>query len=129
MFVPVDLADDVKRVTFPLPTPPGHVHAYLLRADDGWTLVDTGLALPELDGWLRELAAALEAPIARSVITHMHPDHVGGGQQAAAATGAPVWQGELDYAQCLRVWGDSSWPDRVADWFDRNGAPRAVTDD
>jgi len=49
MFAMLPLAGDVTRVTFPLPTPPRHVHAYLLREGDGWTLVDTGLALPDVD--------------------------------------------------------------------------------
>jgi glyoxylase-like metal-dependent hydrolase (beta-lactamase superfamily II) len=125
----VELAGGVRRATLPLPTPPGHVHVYLLPGDDGWTLVDTGLGVPDLDAWLRELLRGLDAPVARIVITHMHPDHVGGGEQAAAATGASVLQGALDYAQCERVWGDPGWPDRVADWFEANGAPAAATED
>jgi hypothetical protein len=35
------------RVTLPLPMRPGHVHAYLLAGSEGWTLVDTGLGLPD----------------------------------------------------------------------------------
>jgi glyoxylase-like metal-dependent hydrolase (beta-lactamase superfamily II) len=126
---PVELAGGVRRATLSLPTPPGHVHVYLLPGDDGWTLVDTGLGLPDLDAWLAGLLDHLDGPVVRIVITHMHPDHVGGGEQAAAATGAPVLQGALDYAQCERVWGDPSWPDRVADWFEANGVPAAATAD
>jgi len=29
----------------------------------------------------------------------MHPDHVGGAEAASEATGAPVFQGRLDYEQ------------------------------
>ncbi len=129
MFDSVELAADVRRVTFPLPTRPGHVNAYLLRDGDGWTLVDTGLALPDVDERLERLVAALDAPIVRIVITHMHPDHVGAGEAAASATGASVWQGELDYEQCARVWGNPAWPQRVADWFRANGVPTSITDD
>ena len=130
MFAPPHhVADGIRRVTFPLPTPPGHVHAYLLQGDDGWTLVDTGLGIPDLDARLDTLVRVLDAPVTRIVITHMHPDHVGGAEQAAWATGAPVLQGELDYAQCERVWGNPAWPEHVADWFAANGAPGAVTDD
>jgi glyoxylase-like metal-dependent hydrolase (beta-lactamase superfamily II) len=124
-----EVAPDVLRVTFPLPTPPGHVQAYLLRDGDGWTLVDTGLALPDVDERLGRLLAALDAPVVRIVITHMHPDHVGAGAAAAAATGAAVWQGALDYEQCEQVWGNPAWPDRVADWFGRNGVPASITDE
>jgi glyoxylase-like metal-dependent hydrolase (beta-lactamase superfamily II) len=127
MFDPVQLADDVQRVTFPLPTKPWHVHGYLLAGDDGWTLVDTGLGLMETP-WA-EILAALDGPVVRIFITHMHPDHVGGAEAAAAATGAPVIQGSLDYAQCERVWGSDDWPERIAAWFTRQGATPAVAEE
>src|SRR5215212_2799353 len=92
VFVTEPLAHDVARVTFPLPTPPGHVHGYLLRDPDGWTLVDTGLALPNVESRFEELVTSLDAPVTRIVITHMHPDHLGSGEVAAAVTRAPVWQ-------------------------------------
>jgi glyoxylase-like metal-dependent hydrolase (beta-lactamase superfamily II) len=65
----------------------------------------------------------------RIAITHFHPDHVGGAEAAARATGATVFQGGLDYAQCERVWGSDDWPERIASWFVRHGAPAAVADD
>jgi glyoxylase-like metal-dependent hydrolase (beta-lactamase superfamily II) len=109
----------IRRLTLPLPTGPKQVHCYLLRGADGWTLVDTGLGLQETP-WDR-IAAELDAPIVRIFITHMHPDHVGGAAEAAAATGAPVIQGRLDYEQCERVWGDPQWPEQIAAWFTRQG--------
>jgi glyoxylase-like metal-dependent hydrolase (beta-lactamase superfamily II) len=113
----------VRRITLPLPTGPRHVHCYLLDGDGGRILVDTGLGLGAKPPW-RELPA-----LAAIVVTHFHPDHVGGAEAAAAATGADVHQGALDYAQCERVWGSPDWPDRIADWFLRNGVPRPVTDE
>jgi glyoxylase-like metal-dependent hydrolase (beta-lactamase superfamily II) len=107
----------IRRITLPLPTGPRHVHCYLAEG----TLFDTGLGLGDVD-WSR-----LE--IERVAITHMHPDHVGGAASAAATTGAPVHQGELDYAQCERVWGSADWPERMAAWFRRNGVPAAVADE
>ena len=114
-FVP--LADGVQRLTLPLPTGPKHVHCYLV---DG-TLFDTGLGVGEAP-W-----DAVE--VDRVAITHFHPDHVGGAAGAAEATGAPVYQGGLDYAQCERVWGSDDWPERIADWFVRHGVPTAVTNE
>ena len=111
------LAPDLRRLTFPLPTRPGHVHAYLLRGEDGWTLVDTGLALPDTAETIRAAAAELDGPIVRVFVTHMHPDHVGGARPAVEATGATVLQGELDYAQTEHVWGNPEWPRTIAGWF------------
>jgi glyoxylase-like metal-dependent hydrolase (beta-lactamase superfamily II) len=99
----------VQRLTLPLPTGPQHVHCYLV---DG-TLFDTGLGLGAVD-W---------PVVERIAITHMHPDHVGGAAAAAEATGAPVFQGGLDYAQCERVWGSTDWPERIAEWFLTHGVP------
>jgi glyoxylase-like metal-dependent hydrolase (beta-lactamase superfamily II) len=119
--------DGVERLTFPLPMGPRHVHAYLLEGDDGWTLVDTGLALPDARETFGELARRFA--IRRVAITHFHPDHVGAAKHARAATGASVHQGTLDYAQCVHVWGNPDWPHVVAAWFRRNGVPAPVADE
>jgi glyoxylase-like metal-dependent hydrolase (beta-lactamase superfamily II) len=124
-----ELAAGVRRVTTPLPTRPGHVHSYLLPGQEGWTLVDTGLGLPDTEArWTQELGA-LDRPVSAIVVTHFHPDHVGAAADLAALTGAPVYQGGLDYAQCELVWGNPNWPHRVAEWFHRHGTPVHVTDE
>jgi glyoxylase-like metal-dependent hydrolase (beta-lactamase superfamily II) len=119
--------DGVARLTLPLPMRPGHVHSYLLEGGDGWTLVDTGLSLPDSAEVFARVARDLR--IARIVITHFHPDHVGGAQEAQAATGAPVHQGALDYEQCVHVWGSEGWPQVIADWFLLHGVPPPVANE
>jgi glyoxylase-like metal-dependent hydrolase (beta-lactamase superfamily II) len=122
-----ELAGGIRRVTLPLPTRPGHVHAYLLPSDDGWTLVDTGLGLPDArDRWAAELEE-LPGPVARIFVTHFHPDHVGAARDLAELTGAPVAQGRLDYEQCALVWGGDGWAGVLVDWFHRHGVPDEVT--
>ena len=122
-----ELAGGIRRVTLPLPTRPGHVHAYLLPGDDGWTLVDTGLGLPDArDRWAAELEE-LPGPVARIFVTHFHPDHVGAARDLAELTGAPVAQGRLDYEQCALVWGGDDWAGVLVDWFRRHGVPDEVT--
>jgi glyoxylase-like metal-dependent hydrolase (beta-lactamase superfamily II) len=123
----VDISTGVTRVTFPLPMGPWHVHGYLLAGHDGAVLVDTGLGLPDLAERWRELLPELDRPVTSIVVTHFHPDHVGGAADAAAATGAGVYQGELDYEQCEQVWGSDDWEARIADWFHRHGAPPQAT--
>lgn len=121
------LFDGLARLTLPLPMRPGHVHAYLLEGNDGWTLVDTGLSLPDTDELYAGLARELR--IARIVVTHFHPDHVGAAEQAARATGAPVFQGRLDHEQCVHVWGNDEWPRVIAEWFLANGVPAPVANE
>jgi len=122
-----ELARGIRRVTLPLPTRPGHVHAYLLPGDDGWTLVDTGIGLPDAkETWAAELEEA-GGRVARIFVTHFHPDHVGAAADVHELTGAPVYQGALDYAQCELVWGNPAWSERLVDWFRLQGVPDAVT--
>jgi glyoxylase-like metal-dependent hydrolase (beta-lactamase superfamily II) len=125
--VPVELPGGIRRVTFPLPTRPGHVHCYLLPSPDGYLLVDTGLGLANLEERWTPILAALEAPVAAIAVTHFHPDHVGGGGDVAELTGAAVYEGELDYAQCERVWGSGDWEQRIAEWFGWHGVPEEVS--
>jgi glyoxylase-like metal-dependent hydrolase (beta-lactamase superfamily II) len=113
----VQLEGDIQRLTLPLPTGPKHVHCYVAHG----TLFDTGLGLGD--------APWESVDVERIAITHFHPDHVGGAEAAARATGAPVSQGGLDYAQCERVWGSDDWPERMAAWFVRHGVPVNVAED
>jgi glyoxylase-like metal-dependent hydrolase (beta-lactamase superfamily II) len=106
---------------------PGHVHAYLLEGEEGWTLVDTGVGLPEAkELWRSELERA-GGKVARIFVTHFHPDHVGAAADVHELTGAPVFQGALDYAQCELVWGNPAWSERLVEWFRLHGVPEDVT--
>lgn len=54
----------------------GLINAYLVREDDGLTLIDALLAPPDAARIL-EAAATLGAPIVRIALTHAHGDHIG----------------------------------------------------
>ncbi|HEX3290207.1 MAG TPA: MBL fold metallo-hydrolase [Gaiella sp.] len=121
-----ELAGGIRRVTLPLPTRPGHVHSYLLPGDEGWTVVDTGLGLPDArERWAGELEG-LPGRVRRVVVTHFHPDHVGAARDLSELTGAPVLQGRVDYEQCALVWGGTDWAPVLVDWFRRHGVPEHV---
>src|SRR3990170_355327 len=126
----MELPFGIRRITTPLPTRPGHVHSYLLPGDgdgEGWTLVDTGIGLPDAqEVW----AASLDgAEVERIFITHFHPDHVGAAADVAELTKAPVYQGSLDYAQCELVWDNPKWPERIAGWVHTHGVPGEITEE
>jgi glyoxylase-like metal-dependent hydrolase (beta-lactamase superfamily II) len=112
------------RLTFELPLGIDHVHCYLARGGDArWTAFDTGLALPHIrDGW-RDAIASLDGPVARVVVTHMHPDHVGASRIVQELTGATVYQGRDDHAQAVAVWNGARPPGRGVAHLRRHGMP------
>jgi len=75
----IEVADGILWMRIPLPMVLDHVNVYALDDGDGWTLVDTGLnARMCREAWDALLVGPLRGkPIARVLLTHHHPDHVG----------------------------------------------------
>jgi glyoxylase-like metal-dependent hydrolase (beta-lactamase superfamily II) len=120
----VELDGGIRRVTFALPLGIDHVHCYLLPASGGgWTVVDTGLGVPDAGGRWEHVLGELDGAVERIVITHFHPDHVGAAADAAALTGAPVLQGRDDYAQCVRTWGEGRNTEVMPRYLRVHGVP------
>jgi len=94
------VAEDVWRITTPMPFRPRSVHAYLVRAPgERWFLVDGGVNTDEawaaLDAGVRAVAGGWER-ISLHVVTHMHLDHQGLSARVRGASGAPLAMGRLD---------------------------------
>jgi glyoxylase-like metal-dependent hydrolase (beta-lactamase superfamily II) len=122
----LELDAGIRRVTFALPLGIDHVHCYFLPASGGgWTVVDTGLGLP--DAWSRweQTLAQLGGSVERIVITHFHPDHVGAAADLAGLTRARVYQGRDDYAQCVRTWGEIRNEELMPEYLRVHGAPES----
>ena len=124
-----EVSEGIVRLTFALPWELDHVNAHLLRSRDGWICIDTGLGLPRTIEQWEAAIEELDGPIERIVLTHFHPDHLGASTLLAELTGAPISQGELDYAVSQRVWGDPGWLETIAAWYRSHGVPPAIGDE
>lgn len=126
----LEVAEGIRRITFPLPLGIDHVHCYLVRHSDGsWLLVDAGLGLPDAEARWAPVLDALDAPVTRLAITHFHPDHVGDAARVAELTSAAVLQGRIDEEQCRRTWGSERRPGRYIEHALANGLPPEEADE
>ncbi|WP_253913358.1 MBL fold metallo-hydrolase [Pseudoruegeria sp. HB172150] len=75
----IKVAEGVLWIRIPLPMALNHVNCYALEDDDGWTVVDTGVASDETrEIWRKLLDWPLGGkPVKRLLVTHHHPDHIG----------------------------------------------------
>ena len=124
-----ELEPGILRHTFVLPLGIDHVHVYFLRSSNGgWILVDTGLGSRNPEERWAPVLGELDARVEAAVVTHMHPDHVGGARDVAELTGAPLLQGREDHAQCAKAWGERD-PERFATFWAEHGMPPETVGD
>jgi glyoxylase-like metal-dependent hydrolase (beta-lactamase superfamily II) len=106
----VDLGNGVHRITHALPWALDHVHCYAIADPDGWTLVDSGLnKTATLTGWREAIDSLGGGHVARLVITHYHPDHLGASGPLVDLFEIPeVVQGREDASQAHWTFGGES---------------------
>ena len=94
-----EIAPGVHWVRMPLPFALKWINLWLLEDGDGWTVVDTGVALEESrNHWRAIFEASLQGrPVTRVICTHMHPDHMGLAGWICRKFGAELWMSRLEY--------------------------------
>jgi len=75
----VEIGEGAWWFRMPVPMALDHVNIYAFADDDGWTVIDTGIATAKTRAlWRDMLAGPLgNLPLRRVLLTHHHPDHVG----------------------------------------------------
>jgi glyoxylase-like metal-dependent hydrolase (beta-lactamase superfamily II) len=123
----------VWRLPLPLKDSPlGHVNTYLVRADNGYLLVDCGWdtadTLRALEGHLRALDIRLP-DIRHLIITHIHPDHYG-----LAGRLREISSAELSFHRIERLYIESRYVNadelmaEMREWLHVNGTPAEELD-
>jgi glyoxylase-like metal-dependent hydrolase (beta-lactamase superfamily II) len=86
-----------------------HVNVYLIDDGGSWNIVDTGIAnKASQETWDRLLGGRMAGrPVAKIIITHHHPDHVGLSSWLADRVEAEVLMSGTEYLLGLTYWLDS----------------------
>lgn len=94
-----EIAPGVHWVRMPLPFALKWINLWLLEDGDGWTIIDTGVAMEETREYWRAIFEAKLAgrPVKRVICTHMHPDHMGLAGWICRKFGASLWMSRLEY--------------------------------
>jgi glyoxylase-like metal-dependent hydrolase (beta-lactamase superfamily II) len=123
---PLAIAPGLYQLTVPMPFRLNHVHLYLLEADDGFILIDTGVNTAEafagLQRKLRHLGLEISA-ISQVVITHFHSDHCGQAARLRQLAGAQIVMGATERTTFETAQADPS--DEREEQFLRHGLPPA----
>jgi glyoxylase-like metal-dependent hydrolase (beta-lactamase superfamily II) len=122
----LEIAPGVHWLRFALPFALDHINLWLLAdGEDGWTLVDCGIGLPQAQRAWEALfdSVLLGKPLKRIIVTHYHPDHVGQAAWLAERFGAPVLMtpGEHAAASAMHQRSDAEAGPRLAELFARHG--------
>lgn len=97
----VEVAPNLRWLRMPLPFALDHVNLWLLQDGDGWTAVDTGLAVEtNREAWVKVLTGHR---LVRQIVTHYHPDHLGLAAWLQDRTGAPLWMAQGEYSTALLI--------------------------
>lgn len=102
--------DRLIQVKITLHSPLRWVNSYLLRDEQGITLIDPGPRTESSEQEWNDALAALQIQdedITSIVLTHHHPDHYGLAGWFQERTGAKVWMSERAHKEAKLMWGDS----------------------
>lgn len=104
-----EVAPGVFWVCMPLPFALKWINLWLIEDGEGWTIVDTGVALEESRGYWRAIFDSMlkGKPVTRVICTHMHPDHMGLAGWICRKFGATLWMSRLEYVTARMLIADT----------------------
>lgn len=123
----MEVVPNIFKVELPLPTKIAHINCYLLRNENGWSIIDTGLNYQLSTRTWEDTFADLGinyGDIEGIYITHLHSCHYGASGWLQELTGALVYMSRTEMANVEQTWkkGRTNMP-VVGELLKENGMP------
>ncbi|MFT2091005.1 MBL fold metallo-hydrolase [Paraglaciecola sp. 2405UD69-4] len=113
----VEVAQGVFWLRMPLPFDLDHINLYLIKdGEDGFALVDTGIGTKQTETLWEQIISALDTPITKVIVTHMHPDHIGMAGYLVEKFRVPFYMSHDEYFVGRAI---SAGPRGASDWQDQ----------
>ncbi|MBP2002171.1 glyoxylase-like metal-dependent hydrolase (beta-lactamase superfamily II) [Paenibacillus shirakamiensis] len=119
--------DGIIQVKISMAPPLRWVNSYILRGEEGITIIDPG---PRTETSIAEWSEAWKQlgfkpdEVHAVVVTHHHPDHVGLAGYIQSITGAQVWMSRRAHAETKLMWGSGSHVNQdLPRIYQKNGMP------
>ena len=126
----VEVKPGIYEIFLPLPARPTIINVYLFDCHGAWTLIDTGMNMPDSLKTLEEAFANIGIRVEDLDVligTHHHPDHFGASREIQRRSGAEVYIHLLEHQKAERMYGFISSgvgrPPESQTFFARHGLP------
>ncbi|MCW9032758.1 MAG: MBL fold metallo-hydrolase [Rhodospirillales bacterium] len=128
----IEVAPGVLWLRMPLPMVGlNHINLWLVRDGDGWTMVDTGVNVPEtLEIWDNVVSNHLDGlPIKRLICTHFHPDHMGVAGWFVENKAVEFWTSRCEWmlGVTLSSKREDNWTESARSFYHRAGADPEIS--
>ena len=95
------VTEHIDKLEIQFPGGMGQLNSYLIKGENGYTIIDTGLYSEEaIETWEQVLASGIKPE--KVVLTHTHQDHIGLAKWFQQHVGVPVYVSSLGYKEMLK---------------------------
>ena len=129
----IEVGPGIYWVRMPLPISLNHINLWMLEEQDGWTLVDTGMATEDSKAlWEEIFSTHLNSkPVKQVIVTHMHFDHLGLAGWLVEKWGATLCMSRTEYLSSRVIINEikSDPPEATVAFFRAAGVEESILDE
>ena len=129
----IEVGPGIFWVRMPLPISLNHINLWMLEEQDGWTLVDTGMATEDTKAlWEEIFSTHLNSkPVKQVIVTHMHFDHLGLAGWLVEKWGATLCMSRTEYLSSRVIINEikSDPPEATVAFFRAAGVEESILDE